>query len=127
MGVKLGSDDVSFRLGAGEVAAVYLGATQVYSAVSVPGAPTGLEKQVSDYESLIWTAPTSDGGSPITGYIVYLDGVDVTVSGFFVLSGPALTPTEWAPNGSFSGSWTVAAVNAVGTGPQSAPLTASIN
>jgi hypothetical protein len=121
MAAKLGSDDVSFRLGAGEVAAVYLGATQVWSAVSVPGAPTGLEKQVSDYESLIWTASTSDGGSPITGYIVYLDGVDVTASGSFIFPG-----TEWAPPGSFSGSWTVAAVNAVGTGPQSAPLTASI-
>ena len=33
MAAKLGSDDVSFRLGSGEVAAVYLGATQVYSAV----------------------------------------------------------------------------------------------
>jgi hypothetical protein len=35
MAAKLGSDDVSFRLGAGEVAAVYLGTQEVWSAVSV--------------------------------------------------------------------------------------------
>jgi hypothetical protein len=33
MAAKLGSDDVSFRLGAGEVAAVYLGTQEVWSAV----------------------------------------------------------------------------------------------
>jgi hypothetical protein len=33
MAAKLGSDDVSFRLGAGEVAAVYLGSQEVWSAV----------------------------------------------------------------------------------------------
>jgi hypothetical protein len=119
MSIKLGNTTASLYLGSTPVAA-YLGTEQVYSAVSVPGAPTGLEKQATDYESLTWTAPASDGGSPITGYIVYLDGVDVTASGDFSLPGP-----EWVPNGSFSGSWTVAAVNAVGTGPQSSPLTAS--
>jgi len=36
MAAKLGSDDVSFRLGAGEVAAVYLGSQEVWSAVPVP-------------------------------------------------------------------------------------------
>jgi hypothetical protein len=35
MAAKLGSDDVSFRLGAGEVAAVYLGTQEVWSAVPV--------------------------------------------------------------------------------------------
>jgi hypothetical protein len=39
MAAKLGSDDVSFRLGAGEVAAVYLGTQEVWSAV-VPGPAT---------------------------------------------------------------------------------------
>ena len=38
MAAKLGSDDVSFRLGAGEVAAVYLGSQEVWSAV--PAAAT---------------------------------------------------------------------------------------
>jgi hypothetical protein len=36
MGAKLGSTDVSFRLGAGEVAAVYLGTQEVWSAVVEP-------------------------------------------------------------------------------------------
>jgi hypothetical protein len=36
MAAKLGSDDVSFRLGAGEVAAVYLGSQEVWSAVPEP-------------------------------------------------------------------------------------------
>ena len=35
MAAKLGSDDISFRLGAGEVAAVYLGSQEVWSAVPV--------------------------------------------------------------------------------------------
>jgi hypothetical protein len=39
MAAKLGSTDVSFRLGAGEVAAVYLGAQEVWSAVP-PGPAT---------------------------------------------------------------------------------------
>jgi hypothetical protein len=39
MAAKLGSDDVSFRLGAGEVAAVYLGTQEVWSAVP-PGPAT---------------------------------------------------------------------------------------
>jgi hypothetical protein len=36
MAAKLGSSDVSFRLGAGEVAAVYLGTQEVWSAVPEP-------------------------------------------------------------------------------------------
>jgi hypothetical protein len=35
MSIKLGNTDVSFRLGAGEVAAVYLGSQEVWSAVPV--------------------------------------------------------------------------------------------
>jgi hypothetical protein len=40
---------------------------------SVPGAPTGLKTGEGDgWIALAWSAPTSAGGSPITGYHVYL-------------------------------------------------------
>lgn len=77
MGVKLGSGDVSFRLGSATPAKVYRGATQVWSAVTVPGAPTinyaqgNADPAVCEAEFL---APASDGGSPITGYLFYWDG-----------------------------------------------------
>ena len=88
---------------------------------SPPGAPTGVSGTAGDSSvALSWTAPSSDGGSAITGYRIT----------------PFLGPTALAPisTGSTSTSFTitglsngsaytftVAAVNAAGAGPDSAP------
>jgi hypothetical protein len=53
MAAKLGSDDVSFRLGSGEVAAVYLGTQEVWSAV--PPEPTTLYFAHAEGSSDAWT------------------------------------------------------------------------
>jgi titin len=83
---------------------------------SVPGAPTDLVAVPGNgHTSLDWTAPADPGSEPIDYYIVYQDGVDV--------SHPT-SPTDWI-GGLNNGQvyvFTVAAHNAVGTGPQSAPI-----
>ena len=44
-------------------------ATPTGTTTTVPGAPTGLTANAGDGQVVLnWTAPTSDGGSPITGY-----------------------------------------------------------
>ena len=88
---------------------------------TVPGTPTGVTGVPGDRSvALSWTAPTSDGGSPITSYRITpfiganaqtpintgTPGTNFTVSG--LTNGTAYT-------------FTVAATNAVGTGSPSAP------
>jgi hypothetical protein len=139
MAAKLGSTDVSFRIGSSTPAAVYLGSEQVWSAASVPGAPTSLG--AFNEGRLFWNDPADDGGSPITGYKVYVTGTDVFSNVYsdtdVTSEGTINKPPE--EEGSPSGDvewvsgvygidleWRVSAVNAVGEGPKSAPLTATI-
>jgi hypothetical protein len=88
--------------------------------LGAPGAPTIGAVTAGDGRATVnWTAPTSTGGSPITGYIVtpYIAGVakaPVTSSG---------TGTSKVVTGLTNGTtyaFKVAAVNAVGTGTPSA-------
>jgi titin len=81
-----------------------------------PFAPTGVTASAGDgTASLSWTAPTENGGSPITGYIIS-DGQGDTTS----TTGATTVTVDSLTNG-MTYTFTVMAVNAVGAGPLSAP------
>ena len=87
---------------------------------TAPTAPTGVGGTAGDGSAaLSWTAPASDGGSPITGYRVtpYIGGAAQTP----ILTGSAAnTYTATGLTNGTAYTFTVAAINSVGTGPDSA-------
>ncbi len=88
-------------------------------AATVPGAPTGvLASSGADAQSVVvWTAPTSDGGSSITGYTVTASPGGRTCS----WTSGSLSCTVTGLTNGVSYSFTVTATNAVGTSAASAP------
>src|SRR5215469_2091929 len=85
-----------------------------------PEAPTGLTATPGNSQvTLTWTAPASDGGSPVSGYNVF-EGTTADLSG----SAPLTTVTDTAvtvaglTNGTTYFFW-VTAVNGIGEGPPS--------
>ena len=94
-------------------------ATPVEAAPSnVPGEPTSLSFAVSGTEAtLAWQAPTSDGGSPITNYLVYFKD---RYSGTWIAfdDGDSSTPGAVVTglDGVSSYDFKVQAVNAMGAG-----------
>ncbi|MEZ5117692.1 MAG: fibronectin type III domain-containing protein [Candidatus Nanopelagicales bacterium] len=92
---------------------------------SVPGAPTGVTAAPGDGKATVsWTAPGSDGGSAITGYVVQ-QSVDAGTTWTPAAGSPAgPTATSLEVTGLTNGinvSFRVAATNAVGQGPYSTP------
>ena len=86
----------------------------------LPGAPTIGSVSAGDSAATVnWTAPASNGGSAITGYVVtpYIAGVAQTAQTF---SSTATTQTVTGLTPGTSYTFKVAAVNAAGTGPASA-------
>ena len=89
-----------------------------------PAAPTGLTAtadQAADTVMLSWTAPTDDGGSAITGYVITqtgADNIDVAATQTTYTTGVLAAGTY---------SFTVAAKNAIGTGAATAAATATID
>jgi hypothetical protein len=86
---------------------------------TVPGAPTLGQATVTDrIVTVQWGAPGSDGGSPITGYKVtpYID--DIAQSPVTFMSTATTETIKGLTNGA-TYTFTVAAINAVGTGPAS--------
>ena len=73
--------------------------------------------------ALSWTAPVSDGGSAITGYVVTpsIAGVAQIPVAF---SSTATTQTVTGLTNGTAYTFAVAAINGVGTGPDSAPSAA---
>ena len=90
-------------------------------AATAPGAPTiGTATAGNASASVSWTAPVSDGGSPITGYQVdALTGGTTVVSTTPAAAGTTSATVSGLTNGT-SYTFQVRAVNAVGTSPNSA-------
>jgi hypothetical protein len=110
MGVKLGNTEASLYLGSTPVAA-YLGGEQVYSAATVPGAPT-----ITLVGADIEFTPPDDGSSTILSYNIYVNGVfDSNV----VVDNPVITFIATPPAVEPGDDVEIAAVNAIGEGPKS--------
>ena len=102
-----------------EFASLYVGATRV---PTVPGKPTSVAGSEDGGTTEVAYSYPANGGSSITGYTFYFNGVELT----------PVTSTEDVSeqfasaffSGDFSGqSVRVSAVNAVGEGPKSDPAT----
>jgi len=91
------------------------------SAPNVPGAPTmGTATAGLETATVSWSAPTSDGGSPVTGYeVTYLSDSDKLASVTFGTA--ATTQTIAGLTGGTTYRFWVAAVNAAGRGGYSGP------
>ena len=91
------------------------------AAATAPGAPTSVSGVRGDGSVMLnWTAPTSNGGSAITGYRI-TPRIGATAQAP-VLTGSA--GTSYTVAGLTNGvayTFTVAAINGVGAGPDSAP------
>ena len=97
------------------------------SAVTVgpPGAPVSLAVTAGRGQaSLTWAAPTSNGGSPITGYNVYV----ATAPGAPGTKVATVTSTSHVVTGLSNGTYyfRTTAVNAMGEGPASAQVSTTL-
>jgi hypothetical protein len=92
------------------------------TAPTVPGAPTGVLATAGDAQaSVSWTAPSSNGGSPITSYTV-TPYIGTTAQPPSTVSGSPMTVLGLTNNSTYT--FTVSATNAVGTGAASSPSNA---
>jgi len=97
----------------------------VTPAATAPGAPSGLAVTPGDGKvTLSWTAPTSDGGSGVTGYKVYVaTSAHCKGAGIYEVAGTALV-LEGLANGTLY-YFRVTAVNDVGEGKPSSTVSAT--
>jgi plastocyanin len=89
--------------------------------VGAPTTPTGVGASPGNATATVhWTAPASNNGSPVSGYVVtpYLSGIAQTARSF---ASTATTETVTGLTNAKTYTFKVAAKNANGTGPQSLP------
>jgi predicted RNA-binding protein with TRAM domain len=83
---------------------------------TAPGVPTGVSAVAGNTQAVVsWTAPASDGGTPVSGYTV-----TSSPGGRTCTTGAALSCTLSGLSNGTAYTFTVTATNAVGTGPVSA-------
>jgi len=89
------------------------------AAATAPGAPTiGTATGGIGQATVSWTAPASDGGSPITGYVV-TPFVGFAAKPSTTFNSTATTQTVTGLTNGTTYKFKVAAINAIGTGPLS--------
>jgi titin len=97
--------------------------------VTTPGEPTGLTATPGDSQvTLSWAAPASDGGAPISDYII-VQGTSPGGETGDPVSGSPVTGTRTTVTGLVNGTtyfFKVVAVNAAGQGPLSAEASAAL-
>jgi hypothetical protein len=97
-------------------------------ATTVPGAPTidGVDVLGEGAAKVRWSPPATDGGEPVTGYVVSVSQAGVPTALGTVGAGTEELSTFALANG-VPATFSVAAINAVGTGAAatSAPVTAT--
>jgi titin len=86
---------------------------------SVPTAPQSLQAAYDDSQvSLIWTAPTNDGGSTITEYMIYR-ATSATGPYTNIANTTGLSYTDFSVTNGVTYYYNITAVNAEGEGPSS--------
>ncbi len=95
-----------------------LPSSQVFPAPVAPGTPTGVSAALGNASvTLSWTAPTDDGGSPITGYNIYVGPTPNGESTIAVNLNTLITGTSFTVGSLTNGQtyyFKVEAMNAVG-------------
>jgi subtilisin family serine protease len=100
----------------------YLAPSTAAASVTAPSAANSVIASKNDSSrsaTLNWTPPTSDGGSPITGYTVSRDGIDNAGNGAWSTTLPATARSQIFTNLKAGNTYrlTVRAVTAAGPGP----------
>ncbi|MGH2975980.1 MAG: DUF4082 domain-containing protein, partial [Solirubrobacterales bacterium] len=90
------------------------------TAPTAPGAPTAISASAGSEQATVnWTAPANDGGSSITSYRI-TPYIGANAQAVTTVSGSSTQATVGSLVNGTAYSFTVTAVNSIGTGPESA-------